>query len=90
MIRSRKALAGRRTPCDSSRGINVGRMPVASKCPIARPLLVDAFLHVLEDVLHHDRVLLHADDFGDVRSPYADRPSRRLAWTIKSTALAIC
>src|SRR3954447_16244150 len=29
--------------------------------------LVDAFLVVFENVLHHDRVLLHADDLGDVR-----------------------
>ena len=46
--------------------MNVGRMPVATKLPTRAAVLVDAFLLELEDVLHDDRVLFHADDFGDV------------------------
>ena len=45
--------------------MNVGRTPVASNWPDGAAVLVDALLHVPEDVLHDDHVLLHAHHFGD-------------------------
>ena len=47
--------------------MNVGRTPVASNWPYARPFSSMPVLLVPEDVLHDDRVLLHAHDLGDVR-----------------------
>ena len=45
--------------------MKVGRMPVAMNSPKARPLASTPDLPEGEDLLHDDRVALHADDLGD-------------------------
>src|SRR5215211_3504 len=48
-------------------GHETGADPCGDEVADCPAPLVDAFLVVFKDVLHHDRVLLHTHDFGDVR-----------------------